>query len=60
MNIYTNITEKLDIKEDIWHKYYGHLGLTKLAHKNLIDVLILMLLKSLPFVSSSSKQAVPN
>ena len=48
---HTNIPKKSDTKEDIWHKRYGHLGVTKLAYKKLIDVLILMLLESLPFAS---------
>ena len=37
---HTSIVEKSETKEDIWHKRYGHLGvssLQKLAHKNMVD-----------------------
>ena len=37
---HTSTAEKSNTKEGIWHKWYGHLGvssLQKLAHKNMVD-----------------------
>ena len=55
-----SFAEQADTKEDVWHKRFGHLGvssLQRLARENLVDGFVLMEVSNLPFVKHVLKQS---